>query len=153
MRGFEHRVPPPVLMLVVGAIMAAVIWEPWPAELSMGWRWGLARVFLVAAALFAVPAFVSFGRARTSLDPMRVDHASTLVTSGVYRVTRNPMYVSLVLLLCAWAAWLGRPVAVLGPVVFVLVIDRFQIVPEEVALFAKFGSAYADYRRAVRRWI
>jgi protein-S-isoprenylcysteine O-methyltransferase Ste14 len=75
------------------------------------------------------------------------------VTSGIYRVTRNPMYVGLTLSLCAWGFWLGRPIAALGPLTFVAFIDRLQIVPEERALTARFGQAYADYRRRVRRWL
>ena len=84
---------------------------------------------------------------------MHPEQASTLVTSGVYRFTRNPMYVGILLLLAAVAAHLGSVLALLGLPAFVFWIGRFQIAPEERALRAKFGSAYDDYTRAVRRWL
>jgi protein-S-isoprenylcysteine O-methyltransferase Ste14 len=153
MRALEHRLPPPLVTLVLGAVMAASLLGAEPAGLPAGWRWGLAGLCFVAAGLFGFPAVSAFVSARTTINPVAVDRASTLVTTGVYRLTRNPMYVALALLLCAWAAWLARPWALLGPAAFLLFIDRFQIVPEERALTAKFGDAYVRYRRSVRRWL
>jgi protein-S-isoprenylcysteine O-methyltransferase Ste14 len=75
------------------------------------------------------------------------------VVSGPFRFTRNPMYLGLTSLLFAWATYLGSPLAVLGPVAFVLYITRFQIMPEEQAMAAKFGADYEAYRKTVRRWI
>ena len=152
MRALEHRVPPPLLMLVIGAIMASALLTPPSAALPAIWRWGLAGCAF-AAGLFGFPAFAAFSRAKTTIDPVQVDRASSLVTTGIYRVTRNPMYVALFLLLFAWAAWLARPLPWIGPVAFFLFITWFQIIPEERALMAKFGDAYAAYRRSVRRWL
>lgn len=76
-----------------------------------------------------------------------------MVTGGVYRLTRNPMYVGLTLLLTTWAVWLAVPWTFLGPVVFALFTHCFQILPEERVMSAKFGRAYEDYRRRVRRWL
>ena len=84
---------------------------------------------------------------------MQIELASSLVTTGVYRVTRNPMYVALTSLLCALAAWLNQPLAIAGPLLFALYLTRFQIIPEERVLTQKFGAAYDDYRRTVRRWL
>ena len=153
MHALEHRVPPPLLMLVIGAIMAAALFGPALPAVAAVWRWGLAGLLFAAAGVFGFPAFAAFGKAGTTIDPVQVDRASSLVTGGIYRVTRNPMYVALSLLLCAWAAWLARPLPLIGPIAFVLFINRFQIVPEERALMAKFAGAYADYRRSVRRWL
>jgi len=149
----EHRIPPPLLTLVIGGAMAAVLLGQGPAMLPQAYRWGLVAVFSIAGALFGFPAFREFAKARTTINPVAIDQASSLVTSGIYRVTRNPMYLALALLLCAWAFWLARPLAALGPVAFVLFMNRFQIAPEERALTAKFGNAYRDYQRTVRRWL
>jgi len=73
--------------------------------------------------------------------------------AGIYRFTRNPMYVGLALVLLGWAALLSSPWALLGPLVFVLYINRFQIAPEERVLSAKFGAAYTEYIARVRRWL
>jgi len=75
------------------------------------------------------------------------------VSSGIFRVSRNPMYLSMAFALLGWAVGLGRPWLVVGPVVFVLYLTRFQIRPEERALAEKFGPAYEDYRRSTRRWL
>ena len=97
----------------------------------------------IAAGAFGPSAIRAFGRADTTADPVRVERASTLVTTGVYARTCNPMYVALALLLASWAAWLGQWTPLLGPALFVLYVTRFQILPEERALFALFGEDYA----------
>jgi protein-S-isoprenylcysteine O-methyltransferase Ste14 len=94
-----------------------------------------------------------FRRAGTTIDPLRLDKTTALVTEGVYRYTRNPMYLSLTLMLCAWAIWLGGVWAWVGPIALALWLDRFQIRPEERAMSRRFGADYDRYRRNVRRWL
>ena len=152
MRALDHRVPPPFLMLAIGALMALSI-PLGPPMMPAAVRWSSTALFFVAAGVFAFPAFAAFAKAKTTIDPVQLDRASSLVTTGIYRLTRNPMYVGLTFLLCAWAAWLGQPVTTAGPIAFALFIDRFQIVPEERVLAATFGEPYVAYCRSVRRWI
>jgi protein-S-isoprenylcysteine O-methyltransferase Ste14 len=140
-------------MLAIGLAMGASLWSgpqaPFPAFL----RWAMAAAIFLLAGLVGPPAILSFGRAKTTIDPVHIDRASALVTTGVYRFTRNPMYVSMALLLCAWAICLARPLAALGPIAYVLYITRFQIIPEERALAAQFGEEYSTYRKKTRRWL
>lgn len=96
---------------------------------------------------------MAFRRARTTVNPLNPEAATALVIVGVYRYTRNPMYVGLATMLVGWAVYLAAPLALLGPPIFVLFIARFQIVPEERALAEKFGREFADYRKKVRRWL
>ena len=96
---------------------------------------------------------LSFRRARTTVNPLRPANSSALVTSGIYRHTRNPMYLGMATLLAAWATWLGTPWALFGIVAFVAWITRFQIIPEERVLANLFGADFAAYRARVRRWI
>ena len=105
------------------------------------------------SALVAIAAFAGFWQARTTINPLQPERASVLVTHGIYRYTRNPMYLSLLLLLVAYASHLGTWVAFAGPVAYVAYITRFQILPEERVLLSKFGAEYEAYRRRVRRWI
>ncbi len=84
---------------------------------------------------------------------MKPEAASTLVCSGVYRVTRNPMYLGLLLVLTGWAVHLSCAWTLIGPLAFKLYIDRFQIAPEERALSGKFGADYSAYATRVRRWL
>jgi protein-S-isoprenylcysteine O-methyltransferase Ste14 len=147
------KIPPVPVALIAGAAM----WLA--ARATPDWRLAIpaARVvevsFAGAGALFAALGVVAFRRARTTVDPLHPAKATSLVTSGVYRVTRNPMYLGLLLLLAGYAVYLANPVTLLGLVAFVAYLDRFQIAPEEAALTAAFGDEFTAYCQRVRRWL
>lgn len=101
----------------------------------------------------ALLGVISFRRARTTLNPLHPEAASTLVGSGVYRFTRNPMYLGLLLVLLGWAVFLANALAFVFPAVYVPLMNRLQILPEEKALAEKFGAGFADYQSKVRRWL
>ena len=109
-------------------------------------------IALVGASIDLFSA-ISFRRARTTVNPMKPENTSVLVTSGAYRFSRNPMYVGLLFVLVAWAVFLSSAWALVGPPLFVLYINRFQIAPEERVLAATFGAAYLAYKSSVRRWL
>ena len=114
------------------------------------------RVGLLPAAVgFAISlaAVVSFRRRRTTEDPLELSGATYLVTGGVFRMTRNPMYLGLLLALSGWAIWLGSLSPLLVLPLFWLVITYAQIIPEEQALGKIFGEKYAVYCRQVNRWM
>jgi protein-S-isoprenylcysteine O-methyltransferase Ste14 len=100
-----------------------------------------------------VAGVLAFRRARTTINPTQPQLTSSLVSSGIYTVTRNPMYVGLLLVLVAWAIVLSSAWALLGPVAYFFYIGRFQIAPEERALATLFGAEYAAYTSRVRRWL
>ena len=95
----------------------------------------------------------SFRQAQTTVNPLKPDTATALVTSGVYGYTRNPMYLGMLAVLLAWAVFLASPAALAGVLGFWWYIGRFQIRPEERALAALFGSSFSDYTSRVRRWL
>ncbi|MEM5364746.1 isoprenylcysteine carboxylmethyltransferase family protein [Paraburkholderia azotifigens] len=101
----------------------------------------------------AAAAIVRFRQVRTTISPMDPGKASRLVTDGVFRISRNPMYLGLELLLIGWAVWLGSASPWLIPPLFAIVITIVQIIPEERALGQRFGDQYRSYRRRVARWI
>lgn len=153
MQWLEHRIPPPI----VGALLAAGMWGLAQLSAPTGWPLGLRIALALALALvglaFLAPAGLAFRRAHTTVNPLTPEAATSLVVDGVYRYTRNPMYVGFALLLLAWAAWLAVPPGLLGPLLFVAWITRFQILPEERALQAHFGEEFTAYCRRVRRWL
>jgi len=149
----EHRFPPPLLTLVTGFCMWLVTLAGGAAETTNTLRLVLAAPLVVLAFLTAGSAIVAFRRARTTVNPVHIDQASSLVTGGVFRLTRNPMYVGLVLLLFAWAIYLAAPWCFVGPPLLALFLTRFQIMPEERLMEEKFGQAYRDYKAKVRRWL
>ena len=116
--------------------------------IARGPAW-LAVAILVAIGLaFDVLGIMAFRASRTTVNPLKPERASALVTGGVYRVTRNPMYVGMVFLLLAWAVYLSAVLPFAGIVVFVLYITRFQIQPEERVLNGIFGDTVFDLRHA-----
>ena len=153
MLNLEHRIPPPLVGLVIAAAMWAVAALPPALAVAPGPRQVLVGLLVVAGLAFDLCGFIAFRRLRTTVNPLRPENASALVTGGVYRFTRNPMYVGMALLLTAWAVQLSSPWAFVGPVAFILYINRFQIVPEERALRELFGEAWAAYAARVRRWL
>jgi protein-S-isoprenylcysteine O-methyltransferase Ste14 len=124
------------------------------AGLSLPWRDLVCAAIAVAALVVCALGVLPFRRAGTTVDPTRPERASALVTTGVYSMTRNPMYLGMLLLIVAWGLWLANAAGmILGPLAFVLYIDRVQIPREERALAAAFGSDYTAYVGRVRRWL
>lgn len=123
-------------------------------EIGESLRVAGAIVLLLAGAGIAAAGGIAFRRAQTTVNPLTPEKASALVSGGIYRLTRNPMYLGFALFLLAWALYLASPVALLvGPSCFVLYLNRFQIAPEERALEKLFGEEFASYRQQVRRWL
>ena len=149
----ENRIPPPIVMVVTGLAMWALSWVTSMVHIPAGIRYGVVGVLLVFGVSVAGLAVSSFRRAGTTINPVKIDNASSLVTTGIYAFTRNPMYVGLATLLVTLAVLLSNAWLLLGPLFFVLYITRFQIIPEERVMQAKFGSAYDAYKARVRRWL
>ena len=156
-RWYEHRIPPPVIDLacagamawLAGAVPAARLWPPGGAW----WVWVLALGLATVGALVALAGLIEFRRARTTFNPLAPQRARTVVTSGVYRHTRHPMYLGMLIVLAGWAVWLGSAAALLGLPLSVLLLNGLQIGPEERILRERFGQDYVDYTARVRRWL
>lgn len=153
MRVLELKIPPGVVALIVGAAMGgAARLRPALGMRLPGLIWVAAALAVAGVGVIAL-AIIEFRRAKTTFNPMRPEGSAALVTSGVYRWTRNPMYVGALLLLSAWALVLGNSLALLGLPVFFVYITRYQIIPEERVLAARFGADYIAYLSRVRRWL
>jgi len=140
-------------MLIAAALMWALCrWLPIVYWIDRPWN----RLGAIPAAFgigIAVAAVTRFRHARTTVNPMDPSKATQLVNDGVFRMSRNPMYLGLVLLLVGWAIWLRSASPWVIPPLFALVITRIQIIPEERALERLFGPQFIAYRRSVPRWI
>lgn len=153
MTALENRLPPPLVFLGVAALMWAVSSGSDPLDVLGAARWPLVLAFVVVGGVIGPLGFREFARAGTTIDPVHIANAEKLVTTGVFGLTRNPMYLALLCLLTAWAIYLRVPVVWLGPLAFALFITRFQIMPEERVMMEKFGADYAAYQSRVRRWV
>lgn len=146
------KVPPLLLMLLVALAMLALR-GLWPMTLQGALNLPLAALLAVLGVGVSLAGVWHFKKARTTVNPLQPEAAAHLVTQGVYRFSRNPMYVGFLLMLGAWALVLAQPVNVLWLVFFVLYLNRWQIAPEEQALRGQFGEAFGLYCQQVRRWI
>ena len=149
--GLENRVPPPIVALCIAGLMYAAAWLVPALDFGLPWRRLLAALLCAAGASLDGVALLHFFRARTTFNPLNPSAASALVTRGVYRFTRNPMYLGLALLLLAWGIYLANVAALALMPLFVLYLNRFQIAPEERALRARFGAGFDAYCERVRR--
>ena len=153
MQFLELKVPPPVVALS----MAILMWLTAKKLPTLGFvlpqRKGLVLGLLVAGVCVSVLGVASFRRARTTVNPLKPEKSSCLVVSGIYRHTRNPMYLGLLLILLGWAVFLANIFAFIFLPAFIAYLNRFQIRPEEKSLALMFGQDFANYRSKVRRWL
>jgi len=145
---------PPVLQAAAWAFIAWGLARLFP---GLNWSWPgqdvTAVVLSIAGVGVAFAGLFQFHRHKTTVSPVALEQASTIVTDGIYRYTRNPMYLGMALLLTCWVVKLGNPLGALTIIGFVLVMTAIQIAPEERVLAQKFGAAYTDYIQKTRRWI
>ena len=156
-RWLEHRIPPPLIDAACALLMWALaralpqaqLWPP-------GGSSGVVGAALALAALggaVALAGTLEFRRAHTTVNPLAPRRASTLVTRGIYRVTRNPMYLGMLGVLAGWAVWLGNIAAWLGLPLSMALLTALQIRPEERILAERFGAEFERYAARVRRWL
>ena len=153
LESLEVRIPPPAVAAAIAIAMWGISQLAPPVPAPRVLRLSVTAAIFVVGIAFSAAGLLAFRRARTTVNPTKPDQASALVSGGVYRITRNPMYVGLTCILVAWAVLLSSVLALVGPLVFVPYIGRFQIAPEERALAKLFGSEYAAYQARVRRWL
>ena len=153
MAGLELKVPPDLVALVVSGLMWLVSLVTPSVIAPTAYRVLVATALLFGGLGLIAAARVAFARVGTTFSPVTPNRSSRLVTTGVYRCSRNPMYVGTLLVLLALAAWLADPVCALVAVCYAAYIDWFQIRPEERELRHRFGSEYEDYAGKVRRWV
>jgi protein-S-isoprenylcysteine O-methyltransferase Ste14 len=147
------RIPP----LAVVLLTAVLMWLSSRAVPALAFRLPVQNFIAIALALagavITILGVMSFARTGTTVNPLTPEASSSLVTSGVYRISRNPMYLGFLFLLLAWGIYLSNGLALLLVPSFVVYMNRFQIAPEESALRSRFGPEFAAYSDQVRRWI
>lgn len=145
---------PPVLLTVIFAILMWTVSAVTPElDVPLPTRAMPAVAFAVAGLLVMSLALKGFREERTSVNPLDLTRTSAVVTSGIYRRIRNPMYLAMLLGLVAWGCLLSNPFSMGIAVLFMPAITRLQIIPEERALSRRFGAPYLTYSKTVRRWI
>jgi protein-S-isoprenylcysteine O-methyltransferase Ste14 len=149
----ELRIPPLALVSAAAVAIALVsVYVPLLRIPVPGHKYAAAALLFVGL-MVALVGVVQFRRARTTVDPMSPHKASALVSSGLFRWSRNPMYLGMAVALLGLAAWASSLAGYLLVLAFCWYLTLFQIIPEERALLATFGPQFAQYMAEVRRWV
>lgn len=146
------RIPPVVVFFVFALAMYLFSLVLPVGVFEFFGRLLLVKVLVGFALLIGVASVLQFFAKKTTVDPRTPSKANVLVTNGIYKFTRNPMYLALLVMLLAVGAFLGNAFNSIIAAGFVSYMNRFQIVPEEQMLAQKFGTAYQRYLSKTRRW-
>ena len=149
----ELKVPPVAVTLVFGFTMWIAAQNAPSLIFVMPCRSVIGLILALTGLVVGAMGIFAFHRANTTVNPFKPTDTSTIVSSGIYRVSRNPMYLGLLLVLGGWAIALSNVIAFAFLPAFVAYMTRFQIAPEERALLSKFGSEFIAYKESVRRWL
>ncbi len=148
----ELKIPPLALVFLFGALMWLVSAYSM-FTIVLPWRSVFAVIFYTGGSAIVLAGVLTFRRMKTTVNPLTPEATTTMVTSGIYRFTRNPMYLGFLLILIGWAIDLSNLLAFVCLPLFVWYMNRFQILPEERALSTKFSEAFTRYKCSVRRWV
>ncbi|WP_299432460.1 isoprenylcysteine carboxylmethyltransferase family protein [uncultured Maribacter sp.] len=144
---------PPAVVLVLFALLMFFCAKVLPFGYFNFLRQTYLIYFLLGLSLcIGFLAVIQFYKEKTTVDPMKPDKVSNLVTNGLYKYSRNPMYLAMLFLLVGFGLWLGNAFNSLLIAGFVHYMNKFQIFPEEEILQNHFGKAYKMYCSKVRRW-
>jgi protein-S-isoprenylcysteine O-methyltransferase Ste14 len=153
MPNLEIKVPPVLVAFIFALLMWLLTLVVPGIFIAASVVWPSVIILVVIAAFFSIAGVVSFKKASTTVNPTTPDASSSLVTSGIYTRTRNPMYLGFLFFLFAWGVYLSNLYSIIFSAGFVLYMSRFQILPEETALLSRFGKPYSVYMSRVRRWL
>lgn len=153
MNALALKVPPVAQVIITAAAMYGVSKMVPALTFSLNGSTALAVGLGVIGMSLGVMGVTQFRKAQTTPNPQALEKVSSLVTSGIYRYSRNPMYLGLVLILLGWAFYLSHFLSFVLLPVFILYMTRLQIQPEEQMMARKFGKTYQAYLNKVRRWI
>jgi protein-S-isoprenylcysteine O-methyltransferase Ste14 len=147
------RIPPPLVALAF-ALLSYGLGRLIPlGVLTLPLQSAVAVALAGLGLVIIVMSVREFMRVKTTVNPIKIDEASALVTSGPFGFTRNPMYLGMLLILTGVAVWLGQLSGLIALPLFIAYITRFQIMPEEAVMRQIFGDAFVAYSRKTRRWI
>lgn len=123
----ENKIPPPIIALVTAMLMWVISTFSLDVGITFMTRIVLVIMFFLLGFFFIFLGLISFRRAQTTVDPMKPEAASSLVRTGVYRFSRNPMYIGLVLLLLALLIFLTSPLSIIGIIGFFYTLMSFKL--------------------------
>lgn len=149
----RNRIPPPIVMILIGALMWYVASSALALPINIPLHEIIGGVLIAVGVVVSFVAIGQFKFTGTTVNPLTPSAATRLVDGGIFKLSRNPMYLAMVIMLLGWAVRLQSVTASLGVVLFVTFITVWQIRPEEEAMQTLFAEQFTDYCARVRRWL
>ena len=144
-------IPPPILVIILTSL---VYFSSTKLELIyLPYRQIVSVIILIIGLIVIVSPVVDFIKSKTTVNPVKFKNVNRLVTTGIYRYSRNPMYLGMILIIISTTVYYLNFLSVFSPLIFYIWINKFQINREEIFLEDKFGSEYLKYKSKTRRWI
>ena len=147
----NNKIPPPIVTLFFG--LCIYFSRPYFPEFSNSVLNLLSIISFVVGIFVFAAAVSSFKKQKTTVNPISIENASSLVVSGIFKYSRNPMYLGMSFVLLGLAFKFNVIGGLLFTDIFMLFITIFQIKPEEVAMEKLFDQEWKDYTKNVRRWL
>ncbi len=145
------KIPPPILVIILTSL---VYFSSTKLELIyLPYRQIVSVIILIIGLIIIVSPVVDFIKSKTTVNPVKFKNVNRLVTTGIYRYSRNPMYLGMILIIISTTVYYLNFVSVFSPLIFYIWINKFQISREEIFLEDKFGNEYLKYKSETRRWI
>jgi protein-S-isoprenylcysteine O-methyltransferase Ste14 len=143
----------PVIQVLIAVLLMVMFSQLWPG-LILDWpaHKQVALLLFILAIFVGISALISFKMHKTTVNPIKPETTTTIVSSGIYSFSRNPMYLAMLISLISVAYYLQHVTSLPVLLIFIAYMTRFQIIPEEKILTKTFGQQYVDYQNKVRRW-
>lgn len=151
MKWLELKIPP----LVIAFVFGVLIWiMPTPYKIDNTiFSYGASIILFSIGSIISILGVWEFKKQKTTVNPMNPQDCNSLVIKGIYKYTRNPMYLGFLFWLLSLGLFFRNPISIFIIIIFVAYMNTFQIVPEERVLQEKFGEEYLEYNKCVRRWL
>ncbi len=153
MKYLELKVPPLILVVIFSLLIGLIGHHDDSPMLQSNTEVVLWALIALAAVATCLSGVWEFRRHQTSVNPTTPESSHSLVRSGIYQYTRNPMYLGFALLLLALCGLSGSLYSLIVPPLFIWYVTVFQVIPEEKVLHGIFGARYTQYKKKVRRWL
>ncbi len=149
----KFKIPPVIVFLIAFGFLRLIHYINTDLVVDLPYRAYISSLFVILGALAGLLGILEFRKYKTTVDPTNPNKASAIVTTGIYRLTRNPMYLGMALVLLGIIVRYSNPLTLIAMVFLIWYLTQFQIKPEEEILKQNFGKPYQDYLNKVRRWI
>ena len=145
------KIPPPLIVLV---LIVSIYFSSKKIDLiNIPLQLEISIFILSAGILIFVNPVLQFIKSKTTVNPIKFEEVNKLVTSGIFKYSRNPMYLGMLMIVLSTSIFYLNIYSILTPLLFILWINKFQIKREEEFLIEKFGDEYLSYKKKTRRWI